>query len=357
MHRTVALVERYKYLITNYKLHDSELHEETEAAIMKEDKANKTVRMPKTGQHAIRQRMLPETLPELKELTPETLKRTIAGIQKAIKENYVFPEQTEDLCRTLETHHANNDYDQITDPRIFCEQLTQHLRNVVNDKHIQVMLPKDIPGIISRPMKKSGERNKEAHLDLDKVEILPDNIGYVNINMFNLLCDSRDRLEGAMQFVKNTDALIIDLRKCRGGSADSVNFLLSYFFDSKTPITLLKTYFRPENKTMLSQTTQTPFKYIKPVYALTSGFTFSAGEHFAFALKVHKKAILVGTHTGGGAHPVAIIGLDTGIVFKVPIGRTYDPKTNEDWEGTGVTPDINCSEVDALTEAQKDIKK
>ena len=327
-----------------------------EAPNMKEKKTNKTVNMPKTRKRIIRQRMLPETLPELKALTPETIKKTILGIQKSIRENYVFPEQTEALCHALETHHANNDYDQITDPRVFCEQLTQHLRNVVYDKHLQVMLPKDVPDMISRGMRKSGKGSKGAYLDVDKVEILPDNIGYVNINMFNMLCDSRDKLEGAMQFVKNTDALILDLRKCRGGSADSVNFLLSYFFDSKTPITLLKTYFRPRNKTVLSQTTRTPFKYEKPIYALTSGFTFSAGEHFLFALKVHKKATLVGTNTGGGAHPVAIIALDTGILFKVPIGRTYDPETNIDWEGTGVTPDIRCPEADALDGARKDIR-
>jgi C-terminal processing protease CtpA/Prc len=323
---------------------------------MEGEKTNKTVRMPKTGERVIRQKILTETLPELGELTPETTKKTIAGIQKAIKENYVFPEQTEDLCRTLETHHANNDYDQIIDPRIFCELLTKHLRNVVNDKHIQVMLPRDMPGTISRAMRRFGERNKGAHLDLNKVEILPDNIGYVNINMFNPLFDSTDKLEGAMQFVKNTDALIIDLRKCRGGSADSANFLLSYFFDSKAPLTLLETYFRPQNQTFQCQTTKTPFKYTKPIYALTSSFTGSCGEHFVFALKIHKRATLVGTNTAGMAHPVAIIGLDTGIVFKVPIGRTYDPKTNEDWEGTGVTPDINCSEDDALAKAQKDIK-
>lgn len=324
--------------------------------MVKEEKTNKKVRMPKTGTRVMRQKILPETLPELRELTPETIRKTIAGIQKAIKENYVFPEQTQDLCRALETHLANNDYDQITDPRIFCEQLTQHLRSVVNDKHLQVMLPRDMPGIVSRAMKKSGEGNKETNLDLNKVEILPDNIGYVNINMFNMLVDSRDRLEGAMQFVKNTDALIIDLRKCRGGSADAADFLLSYFFDSKAPFPLLETYFRPRNQTFQCQTMKTPFKYTKPVYAFTSSSTGSCGEHFVFALKIHKKATLVGTNTAGMAHPVAIIGLDTGIVFKVPIGRTYDPKTNEDWEGTGVTPDISCSEDDALTEAQKHIK-
>jgi hypothetical protein len=321
-----------------------------------EEKIRKIVIVPGNGKRVMKQGMQPRTLPDLRELTSRTISETIAGIQEAIKENYVFPEQAEDLCRSLEAHHANHDYDQTSDPRIFCEQLTRHLRDVVNDKHMQVMLPGDMPNIGAHAVKKPGDENKGANLDLTKVEILSGNIGYFNINMFSPLFGMTDRLEGAMQSVKNTDALVIDLRKCRGGSADSANFLLSYFFDSEAPLTLLETYFRPQNQTFQCQTTKTPFKYTKPVYVLTSGFTGSCGEHFAFALKIHKRATLVGTNTAGMAHPVAIVGLDTGMVFKVPIGRTYDPKTKEDWEGTGVTPDISCSEDNALTEAQKDIQ-
>ncbi len=322
---------------------------------MVEKKLKKIMRVPETGKRVMKQ-ILPRELPELRELTPEAIGETIAGIQKAIRENYVFPEQAEDFCRSLEVHHANNDYDQINDPRAFCEQLTQHLRNVVNDKHFQVMLPRDMPGIIAPATGRSSEKNEGTHPDLTNVEILRGNVGYFNINMFSPLFDSKDRLEGAMQSVRNTDALIIDLRKCRGGSADSANFLLSYFFDSEAPLTLLETYFRPQNQTFQCQTTRTPFKYTRPVYVLTSSFTGSCGEHFAFALKIHKRATLVGTNTAGMAHPVAIIGLDTGILFKVPIGRTYDPETNEDWEGTGVAPDISCSEDNALAEAQKEIQ-
>jgi len=320
------------------------------------EKEKKIASMVGPGVRVMKPRIPSGELPELKEMSPEVISETIAGIQEAIRENYIFPEQAEDFCRSLEAHHANGDYDRITDPRVFCEQLTQHLRSVVNDKHIKVMLPGDSPDIVSRATRKPSERGKQAHLDLTKVEILPGNIGYINIDMFNLLRDSTDRIEGAMQFVKNTDTLIIDLRKCRGGSADSANFLLSYFFDTKSPLTLLETYFRPQNHTFQSQTVKTPFKYIKPVYVLTSSLTGSCGEHFAFALKIHKRAELVGTNTAGMAHPVAMIGLDTGVVIKVPIGRTYDPETKKDWEGIGVTPDIDCSEDNALTEARKAIQ-
>jgi len=301
----------------------------------------------------MKQKVLPKRLPELKELTPETIGETLTGIQKAIRENYVFPEQSEDLCRSLEAHHTNGDYDQITDPKTFCEQLTQHLREVVNDKHLRVLLLGDMPDIGRRAMERPSGRNRIAEPGLTKAEILHGNIGYINIIMFNPLYDSADEINGAMQTVKDTDALIIDLRKCRGGSGDAANFLLSYFFGSKVPVTLLETYFRPQNHTFQCQTSRTPFKYTKPIYALTGGSTGSCGEHFVFALKIHKKATLIGANTAGLAHPVAFVGLDTGILFKVPIGRTYDPTTKEDWEGAGVTPDISCSEDSALTEALK----
>lgn len=322
---------------------------------MSEKKMKKILRMPGTGKRVVKHRVLPRELPKLREITPETIRETIAGIQKAIRENYVFPEQAEDLCRSLEDHHAIGDYDQITDHETLCEQLTQHLRDLVNDKHLQILLPEDLPHIGRRAGKKPSDRQRMAEHGIIKVEILPGNVGYINITEFNPLSDSADKINEAMKIVKNTDALIIDLRKCRGGHADSVNFHLSYFFDPQTPLTLVETYFRPHSQTFKCQTTRTPYNYAKPVYVLTSGFTFSGAEHFAFAMKIHKRATLVGTNTGGGAHPVALIGLETGILFKIPIGRTYDPKTNKDWEGTGVAPDISCPEDDALTEALNDI--
>ena len=53
--------------------------------------------------------------------------------------------------------------------------------------------------------------------------------------------------------------------------------------------------------------------------------------------------------------PCAFVGIETGVMFKVPIGRSYNPETNEDWEGKGVSPDISCPEEKALARAQEDI--
>jgi len=118
-----------------------------------EKKRKYVAKRPETRKRVMKQRVLPRKLPELKELTPETIKETVTGIQKAIRENYVFPEQSEDLCRSLEAHHTNGHYDQITNPRTFCERLTRHLREIVNDKHMQVLLPGDMPNIDRHAMK------------------------------------------------------------------------------------------------------------------------------------------------------------------------------------------------------------
>lgn len=74
-------------------------------------------------------------------------------------------------------------------------------------------------------------------------------------------------------------------------------------------------------------------------------------------MKIHNKAILIGSNSGGGAHPVAINLLESGIALKIPIGRTYDPVSDLDWEGTGVIPDIECSEDEALEITRKKILK
>jgi C-terminal processing protease CtpA/Prc len=40
----------------------------------------------------------------------------------------------------------------------------------------------------------------------------------------------------------------------------------------------------------------------------------------------------------------------------IPVGRTYDPDTNWDWEGRGVTPDVQVPAAQALDEALRRAK-
>jgi C-terminal processing protease CtpA/Prc len=88
------------------------------------------------------------------------------------------------------------------------------------------------------------------------------------------------------------------------------------------------------------------------VYVLTSSYTVSAGEAFAFGLKTTGRATLIGETTTGGGH-FAPPGQRVNEAFGafVPIGRTYDPRTGEGWEGIGVVPHVQVPAQRALAEA------
>ena len=87
----------------------------------------------------------------------------------------------------------------------------------------------------------------------------------------------------------------------------------------------------------------------KPVYVLTSGFTFSAAEEFAYNLKQLKRATLVGEVTRGGAHPGnRRFPITVPIVVGLPTARSVNPLSGTNWEGVGVEPDIAVPRGDAL---------
>lgn len=86
----------------------------------------------------------------------------------------------------------------------------------------------------------------------------------------------------------------------------------------------------------------------KSVYVLTSERTFSAAEDFSYNLKHLKRATIVGEPTGGGAHPGGTLPLDKHFAVWLPTGRSINPVTNTNWEGTGVQPDITVPAEEAL---------
>jgi tetratricopeptide (TPR) repeat protein len=92
-----------------------------------------------------------------------------------------------------------------------------------------------------------------------------------------------------------------------------------------------------------------------PVYVLTSNYTFSGAEEFAYNLKTRERATIIGETTGGGANPGGMNPITEKLGMFIPTGRAINPITGTNWEGTGVEPHIlvaadSALEV-ALTEA------
>jgi len=279
-----------------------------------------------------------------------TRQEVIEGAIKALNEAYVFPETAKKMEQALREHVQRKEYDNVTDAGEFARLLTAHLQEVSKDKHLRVVL-----GSGSRfgaPPNQQREMAAKLNFGFEKAERLSGNIGYLDLRGFEQATAASETASAAMNFLANTDALIIDLRQNGGGDPAMVAFLTSYLFNQRTHLNSI--YSRPANSTRDFFTSEdVPGKKYgdKPVFVLTSLRTFSAAEEFSYNLKSLKRATIVGETTGGGAHPVQPRSLGKLFVITVPFARSINPITKTNWEGTGVKPDVEIAATHALKAA------
>ncbi len=285
-------------------------------------------------------------------------KKVIDGVNAVLNEYYVEPAAAQQMADALYTHENNGDYDAISDGDAFAARLTKDLRDVSHDKHLRVefspfkMPPRTKPTSEDEArFRQQMERNNCA---FNKLEILPNNIGYVKFDGFMDASFCGPTVVAAMGFVAHTDAIIFDLRQNGGGQPAMVTLIASYLFDQ--PTHLIDIYNRKEGSTTQNWTLSYlpgPRLATQPVFVLTSKRTFSGAEEFAFDLKNQKRATIVGETTGGGAHPVSARPVADYFMVGVPFAKSLDPVTKKNWEVTGVEPDVKVPSADALETAQK----
>ncbi len=284
---------------------------------------------------------------------PATRGRVIDGAVASLNEFYVFPEVAKKMEQALRARQKKGEYDAVEDAEAFAELLRDHLRQVSHDKHLSVdfspaVLPKD-----EAPRNPDADARMRAQMERDnclfqKAERLSSNIGYVKFNAFLPpdVCGPTA--------LGNVDAIIFDLRDNGGGDPKMVALISTYLFDQPTHLNDI--YNRKEDATTQFWTLPyVPGKRLagKPVFVLTSKYTFSAAEDFAYNIKNLKRGTIIGETTGGGAHPVSGQRIDDHFMIVVPSGRSVSPITKTDWEGTGVEPDIKLPADQALEVAKE----
>jgi hypothetical protein len=302
-------------------------------------------------------------MPEQPDLTIDAATRTkvIDGILKRLNDSYVFPETAKKMEQSIRERVSNKEYDQITSAKAFATKLTEDLQAVSKDKHLRVRYSSNaIPerGPRREPTAEEKEPNKRElswmNHGFSKVERLPGNIGYLEFLNFLDPELGADTVAAAMNFVNNTDALIIDMRQNGGGDPAMVALVCSYLFGPE-PVHLNDLYWREGNRTdeFWTKKEVAGKRYLnKDVYVLTSKRTFSGAEEFTYNLKNLKRATIIGETTGGGAHPGGGFRITEHFGMFVPTGRAISPITKTNWEGTGVTPDIAVPADQALLTAQ-----
>jgi retinol-binding protein 3 len=296
-------------------------------------------------------------------VTPEDRSKVITAIAKEFEERYVFPDVAAKVKEALEQEIEKGRYASISTGQELAKKLTQHLQELTKDKHVRVncsteKLPerKGTGGPSAEDMKQMRERMRLANAAFTKVERLGGNIGYIRLDGFMDPEAGREPLLAAMTFVKNTDALILDLRYNGGGTPLMIRDLCSYFFSGDKPVHLNSMFFRRGNRKEEFWTNKDvpgPRYLDKPVYVLTSAFTFSGGEECAYNFQTQKRGTLVGETTGGGAHPGGNIPVADHYTIFIPNGRAINPITNTNWEGVGVKPDVPVNADKALDVARE----
>lgn len=277
-----------------------------------------------------------------------------------IRAGYVLPERADGVAAKLDafvgdTNAMEAHYTQ-DNLSLFCEQITSDLRLWSDDSHLRVSYSKKdyVQPADDAVVREQSDRRLHCQrmgMGISQVEIRRDNVGYIDIREFVELSLSREFFGAAMHLVAYCDALIVDLRECVGGDPAAVAWMASALFDERTQLSRLEPRNAPCEELWTSDTVGARFGGLKPVFVLTSHYTFSGAEQFAYDLQALCRAKVVGECTGGGAHACSFHWLTDHVNLLLPECRPVNPITGSNWEKIGVKPDVVCSAKTALTKA------
>jgi C-terminal processing protease CtpA/Prc len=299
-------------------------------------------------------------------LSADVKAQTIQELQKVLREQYAYPQVGQKAADALGSHLSGHDYDSITSGRDFALKLTKDMNDVCHDAHLHAMFSQDaLPQRKDRSepsaeeIKSQQEYTKFVNAGFTKVERLDGNIGYISFRNFMDPDAAKRPVKAAMEFLADTDSLIIDIRQNGGGAPQTVQLICSYFFGEQ-PVHLNDLVERDGKHTEFwtLKKVDGPRFLNKDIYILTSKRTGSAAEEFAYDLKNLKRATVIGEPTWGGANPGGVYRLNDHFGVFVPHAHAESPVTHANWEGTGVMPDVPVDPKDGLDVAyQMALKK
>lgn len=284
--------------------------------------------------------------------------RVVSAASDYLRRFYVHPDVGRQMSDALLAHEKRGDDSAATDGSAFANLLTRQMRDVSHDLHLDViysanLLPEPRDGREPAPedLARYRQAMQQQNCTFEKVELLPNNIGYLKLNSFPDPSVCQSAATGAMQRLNDADAVIFDLRDNRGGSPDMVMVLASYLFDHPEYM------YSPRENTSARSWTRSPVPgnrlADKPVFILISSSTYSAAEHFSYDLKMLKRATLIGETTGGAAHSGVFHRLDDHFGIGIPEADPINPYSKSDWAVVGVAPDVKVRAADAVATAQK----
>lgn len=287
-------------------------------------------------------------------------KTILENISKALCRYYVYSDKADSISNYLNGQFLSGKYERISNPCDFSSNITNELFKLTDDSQIKITynveFEKSAFGTII-PEKKLNEKEAEKlNYYFNKAEVLPANIGYIKLDGFyRPTVLSRKKIQAGMQFISNTDALIIDLRDNTGGDETAAIEIESYFYYKKkfTGRKYNKIKNKWDNIFVQNKKSITNGLYLNmPIYILTSERTKSEAEALAYNLQIFKKATVIGDTTRGEANQVEKYCLGNGFIGIISYSRSENAITKTDWKYRGVIPEIFYDEENRLLETQ-----
>ncbi|WP_435029195.1 S41 family peptidase [Levyella massiliensis] len=175
-------------------------------------------------------------------------------------------------------------------------------------------------------------------IEVDTVigELMPDNIGYLQISSFEQVTAKDFKKEWEALEKQGAKKFIIDLRNNPGGLLTSCEEIADALLGKATIVTTV------DNKGKKEASTSDEAQYKEPLVVLANGGSASASEILLGALRDNKRAKSVGEKTFGKGivqqiYPLGENGKDGG--FKLTMAEYLTPN-GEKIHGKGITPDI-----------------
>lgn len=305
-------------------------------------------------------------------LDAEERRLTVEDLAKKLEDNFVFPDVARRYAAMLRANLASGAYEGLTDPKAFGEKVTADLQAVSSDGHLR-LAPADVFG---PPKASPTAQGAPPVFGLEEAKMIGD-VAYLRYNGFP--GDPARATPGRTFLLAHADAkaVIIDSRGNHGGGLAVMDAILPLLYAKPTVLVRMDTRaqargpFAAGGPTLqresspsdvirldhhvIPDSTETRLQRV-PVYYLTSSKTASAAEHLALAFKRTHRAVLVGETTRGAGHFGGVMPIGKRFAAFIPVGRTYDPDTNWDWEGKGVAPDVAVPADQALDEALKEAR-
>jgi hypothetical protein len=296
-------------------------------------------------------------------LAPGEGKDVANRLAAMIERQYVLPDAGARYAAMLRANAAAGRYDR-GNWKDLCDWLTGDLQAVHPDEHIRINVG---------PVPKGDQRAVGAGklVPTEAGQWAAPGIAYLRLNRFSGQKANVLEIRNFLIAHRSAKTLILDLREHRGGMFEEMDAIIPLLFARRTALldmAMAKAIYDSDGPLITSPSLEriksAPTLVVRRHYAnpdrlnhglqraqvvlLTSHRTASSAEHFALALKRTHRATLIGETTAGANHFGGMVAITDRFNVYLPIGRTYDPVTGEDWEAKGIRPQVAVAPADAL---------